>query len=302
MYAVHPFGYNTLLWFIITHATYIPKYFPIEFSCVDTNAHMHAYSKRIWISLRFIHTEIYFSKDAPEICTLYKRRMKASNTDRHEHKCDRKYEHEKPVRKLTKCSSYPPEPWMCTHLVEYWFQTASNHERKKWNLFILRQALSVISIKRLQIHSNERARCVSVYTSWFYLIFIFAIFHHTHALIHVYLFPWPSEFEWHQCSAQSNGAKYHRSLIYDVEDGKYILIYYIWIPNGHWNSPQTVSSAHKTILTVVHPNSTDIQILLSISCMNSEWFWIEKITFQSNSSFDLEASCICVTSTCALSM
>lgn len=146
----------------ITHATHISEYFPTEFPRMVAHPHF----SRIWISLRFIHTEIYFSKEAPTFCVLHKRRQTTENNT-HAHKCDRKDEHE--PNQLCELAVLLL-PFVLRHMnsnkradeqsnsMEYWFKTKPN-QTKKWNLFILRQALSVISIKRLQIHSNERALC-----------------------------------------------------------------------------------------------------------------------------------------------
>lgn len=259
-------------------------------SLVWTRTQICIHFNRIWISLRFIHTKIYFSKEAPEICALHKRRLLTENNT---HKCDRKYDHEpNPLPNCPSSSFSSSIVWIRikeqTNSQILWnidskpSQTKPN--KKKWNLFILWQSLSVISIKRLQIHSNERA--LSPFTLVdFHVCDISSYTHSCVYLLWVFL-PWPSE--WHHwmhlvirrtCGRKCFLAEVEippHSLIYDFGDGN-ILIYYIWIPDGHIETSLTLSLPTRRHWPSYNRIDRRSYSSIWISYMNGENFWIENI-------------------------
>lgn len=252
----------------ITHATHISEYFPTEFPRMVAHPHF----SRIWISLRFIHTEIYFSKEAPTFCVLHKRRQTTENNT-HAHKCDRKDEHE--PNQLCELAVLLL-PFVLRHMnsnkraneqsnsMEYWFKTKPNQKMK----FVYIMAGIVCHINKKATNSFKWTCSVSVCTSWFYLIFILAIFHRTHScvcLLRVSM-PWP--FIWHHWIHLVilfriqfiYGRKHFLSEVETppfidlrLQRWKYILIYYIWIPDGHRNIPNTIF-ADKETLTAIQSN------------------------------------------------
>lgn len=149
--------------------------------------------------------------------------------------------------------------------MEYWFKTKLNQKIE----FVYITAGIVCHINKKATNSFKWTCSVSVYTSWFYLIFMFAIFH-IHIRVFIYcgsFLSWP--YNMTSLDAFTNTMwkeiffcqklKYHRSLIYDFEDGN-ILIYYIWIPDGHWKIPNTIP-AYKTTLTIIHSNCSTFMLI-----------------------------------------
>lgn len=143
------------------------------------DSHIQSFSKRIpsyasfnriWISLRFIHIEIYFSK---------------------EHKC----EMPKPPRNMTiltdanQYQDWPSHPQRRKRKKQNSTKISDKHnesiDRKSQNLFILYGI--VCHINKGCTYSDERAPFGA---SWFYLILMFLIFYHICGFLWYVQMPW----------------------------------------------------------------------------------------------------------------
>lgn len=248
-------------------------YYDLYHTC---NAHFGIFSDRIpsygwiWISLRFIHTEIYFSKEAPTFCVLHKRRQR-TRTQMWPQGWTR-------TKSVVRIGHVTPTLCLLSSSYVTWIRIKEQtNSQIQWNIdskpnqkmeFVYIMAGIVCHINKKATNSSKWTCSVSAHTSWFYLIFILAIFHHTRScvcLLRVSL-AWP--FIWHHWMHLAilfrtqfiYGRKHFLAEVKTppfidlrLRRWKYILIYYIWIPDGHRNIPNTICADKKT-LTVIQSN------------------------------------------------